>query len=113
MTRTLAQIRQQIEKLEREAENVRDKEVAGVIGRIKQAIAFYGLTPQDLFEVHAKRTGRPKALADVAADKATRKKAAAKYKDPASARTWTGHGKRPGWFVHAIEEGKTIEDLAV
>ena len=45
MARTLAVIQQQIEKLQKEAEAVKAKEVAGVILRIKVAIASYGLLP--------------------------------------------------------------------
>ena len=36
-----------------------------------------------------------------------------KFKDPVSGKTWTGKGTRPGWYLKAIEEGKTPEDLAV
>jgi DNA-binding protein H-NS len=112
MARTLVQIKKQIASLEKEAESVRDKEVAGVIARMKSAIAFYGLTQQDLFEAKAKKMGRPKEVLSVAVKKTAKKKAAAKFKDPSSAKTWTGHGKRPGWFVQAIEGGKKPEDLA-
>lgn len=113
MARTLIQIRQQIEKLEREAESVRDKEIAGVIARIKKAIGFYGLTPNDLFEGNTKKMGRPEDVAGPSTRKAAKKQAVARFKDPASGKTWTGHGKRPGWFVKAIEEGKSTEELAL
>ena len=113
MARTLVQIRKQIENLEKEAESVRKIEVDGVIARIKKAIDFYGLTEQDLFEAQAKKMGRPKGVAGAAVKKVAKKKAVAKFKDPASDKTWTGHGKRPGWFLQAIESGKKAEDLAV
>ena len=113
MARTLVQIRQTIESLEEEAEGLRESETAGVIARIKVAIDVYGLTHQDLFEAKAKKMGRPKKVADVAAKKPAKKKAAAKFKDPTSDKTWTGHGKRPGWFVAAIEAGTKAEELAV
>ena len=113
MARTLVQIRQQIEKLEKEAESVRDREIAGVISRIKQAIGFYGLTVEDLFPSNVKRAGRPDGVAGSAVKKAAQRKAVAKYKDPNSDKTWTGHGKRPGWFVDAMNGGKKAEDLAI
>lgn len=113
MARTLVQIKQQIESLEKEAERVREKETSDVIARIKQAIDFYDLTQEDLFEVKAKKTGRTKGVIGAAAKKVAKKKAVAKFKDPASDKTWTGHGKRPGWFLQAIESGKTADDLAV
>jgi len=113
MAKTLLQIKQQIESLEKEAKRIEEKEVAGVIARIKVAIDVYGLTHQDLFEAKAKKMGRPKKVADVVAKKPAKKKAAAKFKDPTSDKTWTGHGKRPGWFVAAIEAGTKAEELAV
>ena len=111
MARTLAQIKKQIEQLEKEAEKVRAKEVAGVIERIKTAIEFYGLTADDLF-------GSARKTAVGGGNKATSKKqkkqpAPAKYRDPATGKTWTGHGKRPGWFVQAVEGGVKPEEMAV
>lgn len=114
MARTLIQIKQQIQALEKEAENVKPKEIAGVIERMKSAIEFYGLTPADLFSGSKAKKLAGSRGASVVAFKKTRKKkmAVAKFKDPSSDKTWTGHGKRPGWFVQAIAGGKKPEDLA-
>lgn len=46
--KTLAQIQSQIDKLQKEAESIRAREVADVVGRIKEAIAHYGLSAADL-----------------------------------------------------------------
>ena len=48
MARTLAEINEEIARLQKEAERVRAEEVAGVIARMKEAIAHYGLTANDL-----------------------------------------------------------------
>ena len=46
--------------------------------------------------------------------KATRAPARAKYRHPANEGiTWSGRGRRPLWFVAALEAGKSPEDLAV
>ncbi len=45
--------------------------------------------------------------------KAKKQPSPPKYRDPASGKTWTGHGKRPGWFVQAVESGVKAEDMAV
>jgi DNA-binding protein H-NS len=46
--------------------------------------------------------------------KSTRAPAVAKYRPPENAAvTWSGRGRRPQWFVHALEAGKTAEELAV
>ena len=37
---------------------------------------------------------------------------AAKYRDATSGKTWSGRGRKPGWFVNALAEGKSLESLA-
>ena len=45
--------------------------------------------------------------------KATRAPALAKYRHPENAAlTWSGRGRKPQWFVEALEAGKTESDLA-
>lgn len=37
-----------------------------------------------------------------------------KYRNPYNPKqTWTGKGKRPQWFLDALAEGKTEEDLLI
>lgn len=122
MARSLAVIQQQIAKLQKEAEVLKQKDAPGVIERIKTAIEFYGLTPADLFEPNstatpqAKSKGKAKAVPVKAAKGSAKKKEriapVIKFQDGAG-NSWTGHGKRPGWFKAAIEAGKTAEDLKV
>ncbi len=46
--------------------------------------------------------------------KATRAPAVPKYRHPANAAlTWSGRGRRPQWFVDALDAGNTAEDLAI
>jgi DNA-binding protein H-NS len=43
-----------------------------------------------------------------------RSEAAAKYANPADhTQTWTGRGRKPGWFIQALEEGRSPEYLLV
>lgn len=116
MKRSLATIQREIEKLQKEATAIKAKEVGGVIERIKAAIEHYGLTADDLFSTK-KRMGRPpkaEGAASTSKVKVAKKKTAsvAKYADEAG-HTWTGHGKRPGWFIAALESGKAADDLLV
>ncbi len=46
--KTYSQMLEEIEQLKQQAEEVRRREVETVIARIKDAIAFYGLTEEDL-----------------------------------------------------------------
>lgn len=105
MARTLAQIQKQIDELTREAERMRKTEVAEVIERIKDAIKHYDLTAKDLGLSGRAQVTTPRKSRRVV-------KSAAKFKDPATGRTWSGRGRRPQWFVDAIAAGKTAADLA-
>ncbi len=142
-TKTLAQIQAQIDKLNREAEAIRTKQVAAVVERIKGEIAEFGLTAEDLGLVASrgpvrksraaaveskappvkgpKTKARKKAAAPEKPARASKRAAgkasdkahgAVKYADD-QGHTWTGVGKRPGWFLAALESGKTAEDLLV
>jgi len=116
MTKTYSQIQRQIEQLSREAEKLRGKEVEGVVSRIKEAIATYGLSAADLGFGEQQRTPRR----NVAAKKSGgRKKAAAKsqtaqakYRDE-SGNTWGGRGPRPQWLRDALASGKDLKEFAV
>ena len=103
MAQSYAQLRDQIAKLEREAESARKAEIADVIGRIKEAIAAYGLTAQDLF------SGKRGAAKGVAKSEG---KTSAKYGDGAG-NVWGGRGPRPQWLRDALAAGKSLEDFAM
>ena len=46
--------------------------------------------------------------------KASRAPVAAKYRHPENpALTWSGRGRKPQWFVEALEAGKTAENMAI
>lgn len=41
-------------------------------------------------------------------------KGAPKYANPADpTQTWTGRGRKPNWVIAALEEGKSLDDLAI
>jgi DNA-binding protein H-NS len=65
-------------------------------------------------EIIAKEMGY--SLADLIGTevKLTRAPVAAKYRHPENATlTWSGRGRKPLWFVAALEAGKSPEDMAV
>lgn len=105
---TLAEIKEHIAQLQKQAEELKTQEVAAVVARIREAIAVYGLTERELFGrlgVGAKKSGRSPAGGK-------RKPGVIRYRDDAG-NAWTGHGKRPNWFKEAIASGKKPEDLLV
>jgi len=117
MAKSLKQVLSQIEKLKKEADSLRAKEISGVVARIREAIDHYGLTPEELFGGAVKKAaGRGRAVkapkAAAGPRKASRSAGAPKYHDGAG-RTWTGVGKRPNWFKDALAAGKKAEDLLI
>jgi DNA-binding protein H-NS len=102
MTQTYAQLQKQIASLEAQAERVKSAETDAVIGRMKQAIAVYGITAADLFGGKSVKAGKSKAS----------KRSGAKYADGLG-NTWVGMGKRPQWLRDALAAGKSLQDFAV
>jgi DNA-binding protein H-NS len=113
MTKTYAQIVEQIEVLKQNAEKVRRKEVEGVVGRIRDAIAAYNLTAEDLgFGSKPKRAGKAAAPVKSKGRKATKTARVIKFRND-SGGAWVGRGKRPQWLRDALASGKTLADFAV
>jgi DNA-binding protein H-NS len=99
--KTYQAVRAEIAKLEKQAEDLRRQELKSVIAQVRQVIADYGLTAADLglggTRTRAVATGRKRAAP------AGRRASAgvAKYRDPKTGQTWTGHGRPPAWIVSA------------
>ena len=109
--KTYAQILSQIDSLKKQADAVREKEVKGVVVKIKEAIAVYGITASDLG--FAPATARvPRALTNGARRPGTagKKAATARYND-GNGNSWVGLGKRPRWIVEALAAGKQLSDF--
>jgi len=112
MAQTYTQIQRQIEALQKQAEKLRQSEVAGVVERIKQAIAHYSLTPDQLFGTSSAAARKVTSSAK-AAGKSSRAKgsSSAAYADGAG-NTWGGRGPRPHWLRDALAAGQSLEDFA-
>ena len=102
--KSYAQIQKQIEALQRQANELRAQEVAGVVARIKEAIAHYSLTAEQLGYGGTQRKTRVKA------QKASTAGVPA-YSDGLG-NTWVGRGPRPQWLRTALAAGKSLEDFA-
>jgi DNA-binding protein H-NS len=120
---TLKAIQEQIAALQAKAETIRQQEVGGVIAKIKDAIAHYGLTAADLGLAGARskaakpsapgrKAGRKPAGGPASSGRKGKPMRAAKYTD-AQGNTWSGVGKRPNWFKAALAAGKKEEELLV
>lgn len=86
----------QKQKLEEQLEVVRLKELEQVVTQVKQIIADYGLTAEDI------------GLTTKGRAKGRRTTVAPKYRDPKSGTTWTGRGRAPAWIA-----GKNYERFLI
>ena len=83
--------------------------IDGAVERRKQS---------ELLEVRAKLDdlidNSPFTLEEVLEAKKPRKTIAPKYRNPNDeSQTWTGRGRKPVWVVSHLEEGGTLEDIAI
>jgi DNA-binding protein H-NS len=78
----------QREALEQAISQARQNEIASTVAKVRELVAEYGLTAQDIFPGRVGKSGAAKAVSKVAA----------KYRDPATGQTWTGRGKAPKWI---------------
>lgn len=79
---------QQKEQLERQIEEIRQQERSKVIEQVKNLVLAHNLTEKDVFASKPPKFGKAKA----------------KYRDPATGKTWTGRGRNPTWFDSAREK---------
>lgn len=84
----------QRQELEQQIQEARKRELSDAVGKVRNLIAEYGLTADDVFP---SARGRGNASA-------TGTKVAPKYRDPATGQTWTGRGKPPKWIQNQDRE---------
>ena len=92
---TYKDLQAQIQKLQKQAEQAREKEIAAVVGDIRKMMADFGIQPSDLgISARRKRkSGGP---------------VAPKYQNPQTGATWTGRGRAPKWI-----DGKDRSKFAI
>lgn len=88
MTASYKDLLKQREALEQQINEAKRREMATAVAQVRELIAAYDLTQQDVFPVgRAARVGGASGV-----------KVAPKYRDPATGQTWTGRGKPPKWI---------------
>lgn len=112
---TYIELRQQIEELQKEADALKTKERQGVIDRMKEAIAVYDITAQELGlgMRDSSIRGRASVKKSGPKPKASRKSGELRpaYGDGAG-NTWGGRGPRPKWLKNALAGGANLEQFA-
>ncbi|CAM2196611.1 DNA-binding protein H-NS [Paraburkholderia kururiensis] len=90
------QLTAQLEKLHKEVAVAREKELAQAIAEIKEKIAEYGITAEELGFSGKRSVARKRPLP-------------AKYRNPKTGETWSGRGRAPAWLVGKNRDRFLIE----
>ena len=116
----LIEIQNQIEKLQKQATEIKTREFAITVQDILAKMQAFGITLKDL-QVGKVRSTKGKAkvakVGKTASGKANKREkpvsvVAAKYRGP-NGETWSGRGLTPRWLAALLAQGKTKDDFAV
>ena len=99
----LIEIQNQIEKLQKQANEIRAQEFDKTVQEILGKMVAYGITLKDLDAVK----GRTRKVFV-----GTSKAAAAKFRGP-NGETWSGRGLTPRWLSALVAQGRTKEEFAI
>jgi DNA-binding protein H-NS len=121
--KNLVAIQAQIEDLQKQAAELRQREFRKTVAEIVAQMRAFGITVEDIREAQRReagaakaggRRGRPKkaAAAAAGAPAAKRKPAPIKYRGPAG-ETWTGRGKQPRWLKALVDLGRKPEEFLI
>ncbi len=115
----LIDIQTQIEKLQKQANEIKAKEFNSTVQDILAKMQAFGITVKDLQgakPANAVKVGRGKKAAAAKKPAKTSKMAgiavAAKYRGP-NGETWSGRGLTPKWLAALIAQGQSKESFAV
>ncbi|MDD3935669.1 H-NS histone family protein [Rhodoferax sp.] len=101
----LIDIQNQIAILQKQAEEIRARELAQTIQDILGKMDAYGITVEDL------ERARGRTRKSVAAAKSGNP-APAKYRGP-NGETWSGRGLMPRWLAALVAQGQSKEAFAI
>ncbi len=119
----LVDIQQQIEKLQKQASDIRAREFDKTIKDILAQMQAFGITLKDLQQAMGQGRagkGRGKAAGKRTVKKpAARKRSAqagttvaAKYRGPGG-ETWSGRGLMPKWLAALVAQGRSKDEFAI
>ncbi len=113
---SLIDIQSQIEKLQKQAHEIKAKEFDKTVLEIVAKMQAFGISPKDLLSARS-RGAKSKAAAPAKRAAAKTRQAgaatvAAKYRGP-NGETWSGRGLPPRWLAALLAEGRKKEDFAI
>jgi DNA-binding protein H-NS len=101
---TYKELLAQQKELELQLEKARQNEVDEVVGKIRDAIGVYEISPLDLYS----RKELQAALGSKGGKVKGEGSVPVKYRDPESGATWSGRGRMPRWLTP-----ETLDQFAV
>ncbi|CAL8479304.1 H-NS family nucleoid-associated regulatory protein [Caballeronia sp. S22] len=110
---TLEQIQARMKKLQAQAETILAKNAQSAVDQIRKLMLKHGLTTADI-EAKAKAKRDAKAGGPIAASRgvktltATKGKLPAKYLNPKTGETWSGHARPPAWIKDVKDRTKFL-----
>ena len=111
----LVKLRQQIAEMEKHAAELQKKNRPAVLAELREQMAAYGITAEELSRPPAK-VAKPRGPLARAASPAKAKKPGVpspmKYRGP-EGQGWTGHGTAPRWLNDLVAAGQTREDFLI
>ena len=117
----LIDIQGQIEKLQKQASEIKSREFDKTVLEILAKMQAFGITVKDLKAGTGKgRAGKVKAAkttgktrqAGSGGKKKTGSVVAAKYRGP-NGETWSGRGLMPRWLAGLVKQGRKKEEFAI
>ncbi|MBB5504688.1 H-NS family nucleoid-associated regulatory protein [Paraburkholderia atlantica] len=117
---SLEQIQAKLKKLQAQADVLIARKAQAAVDQIRELMLKHGLTTADI-EAQAKArrvarglngnagTGRGRPAG---ASKAAKSATPAKYREPKTGATWTGHGRAPGWIAGVKDRTVFLIDAA-
>ena len=115
----LIDIQTQIEKLQKQATEIKAKEFQSTVQEILLKMQAFGITVKDLQAAKPSKmakAGRGKARSAATkppkSSKVVKNPVAAKYRGP-NGETWSGRGLTPRWLATLIAQGQSKEAFAI
>ena len=115
----LIDIQSQIEKLQKQASDIRAREFDKTVQDIVAKMQAFGISLKDIqaestrsTKTRTKSKSSAKAVKPKAAKTARGGTVAAKYRGP-NGETWSGRGLTPKWLAALVADGKTKEEFAI
>ena len=112
----LVNIQSQIEKLQKQASEIKAREFHTTVADIREKMQAFGITVKDLQKTGASKKSAvqlpSKKRASANSKKAAGAPVAAKYRGP-EGQTWSGRGLKPRWMAALIAQGYTKEEFII